>query len=290
MRVCALLRGVALEAEPAELDHHLVGTERRDDVAAQRRAAQIEVHAGEQVDHVPLVRRQVRERERRAALEAFVLVVVHLEGADHDVAVVERLVLAREVGVVEAGHAVMVVHEVVIEFAVGVVPELVVRRHDGLVIVEHLERLGLERLAQALERLAGPLLQIDRIVVEVDPHEAAELHLAAQPAQADVLLAQAILVAFLLAADVDAVALQVELPGVEHAGDALRVSRRLPSRKLPEGRRSISMPRCGQTLRKARTSLSGPRQTMTGSRAIGMCGNRRAWAAPTRDRPAPRCA
>ena len=116
-----------LRPRPAELDHDLVGAERRDDIAAQRRAAQVEVHAREQVDHVPLVRRQVRERQRGAALEAFVLVVLHLERADHDVAVIERLVLAREVGVVEAGHAVMVVHEVVIEFAVGVVPELVVR-------------------------------------------------------------------------------------------------------------------------------------------------------------------
>ena len=79
-----------------------------------------------------------------AALESFVLVVVHLEGADHDMPVLERLVLACEIGVVEAGHAVMIVHEVVIEFAVGVVPELVVRRNDRLVIVEHLQRLGLE--------------------------------------------------------------------------------------------------------------------------------------------------
>ena len=69
----------------------------------------------------------MRERERRPALEALILVVVHFKRADHDVAVVERFVLAGEVGVVKARHAVMVVHEVVIKFAVGVVPELVVR-------------------------------------------------------------------------------------------------------------------------------------------------------------------
>ena len=164
----------------------------------------------------------------RAALEAFILLVVDLERADHDVAVLERFVLAREVGVVKAGHAVMIVHEVVVEFTVGVVPKLVVRVDDRLVIVEDFERLGLERLAQAVEGglppspPAGP-----RIVVEVDPDEAAELHLAAQPAQADVLLAQPVLKTLLLAADIDAVSAHVVLPCMEHAGHPLRIARRL---------------------------------------------------------------
>ena len=125
-----------------------------------------------------------------AALEAFIVIVVHLERADDDVPVLEGLVLAREVRVVEARHAVMVVHEVVIEFAIGVVPELVVRVDDCLVVVEHFERFGVERLAQARERARRPIPRAAlRIVVHVDPHESAELHLAAQPAQPDILLA-----------------------------------------------------------------------------------------------------
>ena len=44
----------------------------------------------------------------------------------------------------------------------------------------------------------------------------------------------------------------------------------VPSLKLPEGRRSIRLARCGQTLRKARILSSASRQTMTGSRAIDM--------------------
>src|SRR5262249_6676459 len=58
--------------------------------------------------------------------------------------------------------------------------------------------------------------------------EPAELHLAAQPPQADVLLAQPVLISLLLAADVDAVSLQVVLPGMEHAGHPLRIPRGLP--------------------------------------------------------------
>ncbi len=221
----AFLRRVALETQAAELDHDLVGTERRHDIASQRRAAQVEVHAGEHVDHVPLVRRQMRKRQRRAAVEPLVFLVVDLERADDDVAVVERFVLAREVRVVKAGDAVMVVHEIVIEFAVGVVPQLVVRVDDRLVVVEHFERLGIERLAQARESRRRPVLQRHfRIVVEIDPHEAAELHLAAQPAKAYVLLAKPLLVALFLPADVDAVAAHVVLPRMEHAGHALGVS------------------------------------------------------------------
>src|SRR5262245_8287701 len=66
------------------------------------------------------------------------------------------------------------------------------------------------------------------MVVEAHPHQPAELHLAAQPPQADVLLAQPVLIPLLLAADIDAVSLQVILPCMEHAGHPLRVSRRLP--------------------------------------------------------------
>ena len=87
------------------------------------------------------------------------VVVVHLVRTDDDVSVVKRLVLAREVGFVKARHAVMVVHEVVVKFAVGVVPQLVVRVDDCLVVVKYFERFSIERLTQALERLAGPRLR-----------------------------------------------------------------------------------------------------------------------------------
>ena len=225
MRVWRSSARIALEAKAAEFDHHFVGTERGDDVATQRRAAQIEVHAREHVDHVPLVRRQMRERQRRAAVEAFVLLVIDFESADDDVTVIERFVLAREVGIVKSGDAVMVVHEVVIKFAIGVVPQLVVRVHDRLVIVENFKRLGVERLAQAGKCGPGPIFERTlRVVVEIDPDKAAEFHFATQAAQADVFLAQAILEAFLLAADVNAIASHVVLPGVEHAGHALWIA------------------------------------------------------------------
>ena len=135
------------------------GPKRRYDVATQRRAAQIEVHPREQVDHVPLVRRQMGERERGATVEAFIFLVVDLERADDDVAVIESLVLSGEVGIVKAGDAVMVVHEVVIEFTISVVPELVIRVHDRLVIVEYFQRLGIERFAQTFERRLRPNLR-----------------------------------------------------------------------------------------------------------------------------------
>ena len=42
----------------------------------------------------------------------------------------------------------------------------------------------------------------------------------------------------------------------------------VPSLKLPEGRFSMVLPRCGHTLRNARTWPSGPRATMIGSLAM----------------------
>src|SRR5262249_9270192 len=50
---------------------------------------------------------------------------------------------------------------------------------------------------------------------------------AANPPQTNVLLAQPVLIALFLAADVDAVSLQIVLPCMEHAGHTLRVPRRL---------------------------------------------------------------
>src|SRR5690606_13132015 len=93
---------------------------------------------------------------------------------------------------------------------------------------EGLQRLGSEGLAQAGKGLAGPFLaRVGVGVVERHPAEPADPDLAAQPPQPDILLAQPVLVALLLARDVDAVPLHVELPGMEHAGHPLRVARRL---------------------------------------------------------------
>src|SRR5262249_27063096 len=57
----SLFSGVAFEAEAEEFDYHFIRGQGRDDIAAQPPAPQVEVHAGEDVDHVPLVRRQMRE-------------------------------------------------------------------------------------------------------------------------------------------------------------------------------------------------------------------------------------
>jgi len=121
-----------------------------------------------------------RKAEGLPGLETFVLVVLHLERADDDVAIVKSHVLAGEVGVVKARHAVMVVHEVMVKFAVGVVPQLVVRGNDRLVVVEDLKRLGIDRLQYAIERTADPFLHGMRdVIVEGHPHESAKRDLAA---------------------------------------------------------------------------------------------------------------
>ena len=56
----ALLRRVALQSQPAELDQQLVRPERNRGVHAQHRGAQVVGHAGEDVDQDPAARREAR--------------------------------------------------------------------------------------------------------------------------------------------------------------------------------------------------------------------------------------
>src|SRR5260370_7796842 len=74
-----------------------------------------------------------------------------------------------------------------------------------------------------------------RFVVGAHPPHPSELHLAAQPSQTNILLSQPVLIALFLAADVDAVSLQIVLPCMEHAGHAFRVARRLAVEEAPGG-------------------------------------------------------
>ena len=76
---------------------------------------------------------------------------------------------------------------------------MVVRADDGLVIVEHFQRFGVDGTADALESLTAPVIERHCLVIQRDPDKAAELHFAAQPAQAGMLFTQTVLITFLLA-------------------------------------------------------------------------------------------
>src|SRR5690606_28235827 len=82
-----------------------------------------------------------------------------------------------------------------------------------------------------LESGAGPIFERDGAIIQIDPDETAELHFATQAAQARAFFAQAVLIAFFLARDINAIAFHVELPGMKQAGNPLRVSGRLPFQK-----------------------------------------------------------
>ena len=58
-----LLRRITLKAQAAELDHDLIRTKGRHNVAPQGRTSKIEIHSWEEIDHLPMVGRQMRERK-----------------------------------------------------------------------------------------------------------------------------------------------------------------------------------------------------------------------------------
>ena len=114
--------------------------------------------------------------------------------------------------------------ELVIKVAVGVVPELVVRGHDRLVVAHDLQRCRAQLTLQELHRITQKLIERFAVVVDVNPNEPAHVHLGFHLAETDVFFGQTVLETLLLAGDLDAIALGVERPEVEDAGEPFGVS------------------------------------------------------------------
>ena len=134
-------------------------------------------------------------------------------------------------------------------------------------MVEHLERLGVELRAQHVERRMPMNSSSEPPRRRGYPHEAAVADLAAQLAQADSLLAQPVLIARF------ARGMSTQLPQRSNcqAWNMQVMWFAVPdgsaTSRLPDGLRTMMLPRCGQTLRNARIFASGTPHETTGSLA-----------------------
>src|SRR4030095_5439177 len=83
------------------------------------------------------------------------------------------------------------------------------------------------------------ILERHALVVEIDPDESAKADLGFHFTQRRVFLAESVLVALFGARDVDAVAARVERPGVENAGQALRIPGGIVKQRVPAMRADV---------------------------------------------------